>query len=52
MIGVSITIISIMIVYGSIDVWQCRLSLAVVTVDRCGISSLALTNEVHQTVRF
>jgi hypothetical protein len=52
MIGVRITIISIMIVYGSMDVWQCHLSLAVATVYGGGISSLALINDFHQAVRF
>tara|TARA_B110000037_G_scaffold20726_1_gene22582 strand:+ start:75 stop:248 length:174 start_codon:yes stop_codon:yes gene_type:complete len=52
MIGVSITIINIMIVYGSMDVWQCHLSLEVATVYGGGIGSLALINEIHQDVRF
>jgi hypothetical protein len=52
MIGVRITIISIMIVYGSMDVWQCHLSLAVATVCGGGIDSLALINEIHHDVRF
>jgi hypothetical protein len=52
MIGVRITIISIMIVYGSMDVWQCHLSLEVATVYGGGIGSLALINEIHQDERF
>ena len=36
-----------MIEYGSMDVWQCHLSLAVATVYRGGIGSLALINEIQ-----
>lgn len=40
-----------MIVYGSMDVWQCHLSLAVATVCGGGIGSLALISEIHSDVR-